>query len=174
MSFSRITAAVFNLFLLLAPMSAQQPAAKPAAPAWVGRSNQDAQVLLKVMARFNPESASRFGVSGFDEQVVDLQPRFLEREREALRQAQGELERMLAEEKELPVRQDLEIMIKAAKRQMRESELEQKYELLYVNVSQFVFFGMRSLLDDQVAPERRPAALVRLRKYAGMEPGTTP
>ena len=173
MSFSRVIAAAFSVFLLTACMSAQQPAAKPAAPAWVERSNQDAQVLLKVMARFNPESASRFGVSGFDEQVVDLQPRFLEREREALRQAQGELERMLAEEKELPVRQDLEIMIKAAKRQMRESELEQKYELLYVNVSQFVFFGMRSLLDDQVAPERRQSAVVRLRKYTGMEAGST-
>jgi uncharacterized protein (DUF885 family) len=30
------------------------------------------------------------------------------------------------------------------------------------------------LLDDQVAPERRPAAVVRLRKYAGLEPGYTP
>ena len=171
MSFSRVIAAALSVLLLLACMNPQQP--PPGAPAWVERSNQDAQVLLKVMARFNPESASRFGVSGLDDQVVDLQPRFLEREREALRQAQGELERMLAVEKELPVRQDLEIMIKAAKRQMRESELEQKYELLYVNVSQFVFFGMRSLLDDQVAPARRQAAVVRLRKYTGMEAGST-
>ncbi len=30
------------------------------------------------------------------------------------------------------------------------------------------------MLDDQVAPQRRKAALVRLRKYAGSEPGTTP
>jgi uncharacterized protein DUF885 len=176
MSFSRVIAAVLSVFLLLTLVNAQQAAstAKPAAPAWVERSNQDAQVLLKVMARFNPEAASRFGVPGLDEQVVDLQPKFLERERQALRQAQGELEHMLAEEKDPAVRQDLEIMIKAAKRQMRESELEEKYELLYVNLPELVFHGMRALLDDQVAPERRPAALVRLRKYAGMEPGTTP
>jgi len=32
----------------------------------------------------------------------------------------------------------------------------------------------RVLLDDQVAAERRPASLVRLRKYAGLEPGYTP
>lgn len=42
------------------------------------------------------------------------------------------------------MRQDLEIMIKAAKRQMRESELEQKYELLYVNMPELVFQGTRA------------------------------
>jgi hypothetical protein len=176
MSFSQVIIAVLSVLPLLAPaVSAQPPAftAHPAAPEWVQRSNRDAQVLLKVMGRFNPEAASRFGASGVDEQVVDLQSRFLEREREALRQAQGELEHMLAKEKNPAVRQDLEIMIKAAGRQMRESELEQKYQLLYVNLPELVFLGTRSLLDDQVAPERRPAALVRLRKYAGMEPGTT-
>jgi hypothetical protein len=37
-----------------------------------------------------------------------------------------------------------------------------------------VFQGLRTLLDDQVAPERRKAAMVRLRRYAGLEPGYTP
>lgn len=37
-----------------------------------------------------------------------------------------------------------------------------------------IYGGISGLLDDQVAPERRPAALVRLRKYAGLEPGYTP
>ena len=177
MSFSQLMAAVLSVSMLLPPcMTAQQPAstAQPAAPpAWVQRSNQDAQVLLKVLARFNPEGAARFGVSGVDDQVVDLGPNFLERERHALRQAQGELEQMLAEEKDPAVRQDLEIMIKTAKRHAHESDLEEKYELLYVNLPQLVFLGTRALLDDQVARERRPAALVRLRKYTGMEPGTT-
>ena len=36
------------------------------------------------------------------------------------------------------------------------------------------FRGCAVLLDDQVAPERRNAALVRLRKYAGLEPGYKP
>jgi hypothetical protein len=177
MNFSRVITSVLSVSLLLAPsMNAQQPAstAQPAAPpAWVQRSNRDAQVLLKVMARFNPEAAARFGVSGVDDQIVDLQPNFLERERQALRQAQGEFERMLAEEKDPAVRQDLEIMIKAAGRNIRESELEEKHEILYVNLPELVFQGTRALLDDQIAPERRQAALVRLRKYTGTEPGTT-
>jgi len=176
MSFSQAIALVLGVFWMLVPsMSAQPPAsAAKSVPEWVERSNQDAQVLLKVIARFNPEAASRFGVTGQDEQVIDLQPRFQEREREATREAQRQLERKLAEEKDPAVRQDLEIMIKAAKRNVRESELEEKYELVYLNLHELVFFGTRSLLDDQVAPERRVTALVRLRKYAGMEPGSTP
>ena len=174
MTLSQVIAAVFGVSLLLAlGLNAQPPAsiAHPA-PEWVERSNQDAQVLLKVMARFNPEAASRFGVSGLDEQVIDLQPKFEERGREALRQAQGELERMLAEEKDPAVREDLKIMIKSAGLFRRQSELNEKYELLYLNLPELVFQGTRGLLDDQVAPGRRPAALVRLRKYTGMEPGS--
>ncbi len=44
----------------------------------------------------------------------------------------------------------------------------------FINASAGIFQGLRGLLDDQVAAERRPAALIRLRKYAGMEPGYQP
>ncbi|MBP9826505.1 MAG: DUF885 domain-containing protein, partial [Thermoanaerobaculia bacterium] len=37
-----------------------------------------------------------------------------------------------------------------------------------------IFGGLRALLDDRVPAERRQAALARLRKYAGLEPGFTP
>ncbi len=46
--------------------------------------------------------------------------------------------------------------------------------LPYLNAGQLIFSGMRGLLDDQVEPERRPAALVRLKRYSGLEPGYTP
>src|SRR5207248_9663973 len=42
------------------------------------------------------------------------------------------------------------------------------------DASAAVFGGIRTLLDDQVAAERRPAAVLRLKKYAGLEPGTKP
>ncbi len=44
----------------------------------------------------------------------------------------------------------------------------------FLDASQAVFSGLRTLLDDQVAADRRPAAVVRLRKYAGVEPGFKP
>ena len=52
----------------------------PAKPApWIQRSNENAQLLLDVMAKFAPEAAGRFGVSGLDEQVFDLTPGYEER-----------------------------------------------------------------------------------------------
>jgi len=37
-----------------------------------------------------------------------------------------------------------------------------------------VFSGLRILLDEQTPAERRPAAVVRIRKYAGLEAGYKP
>jgi hypothetical protein len=85
--------AVLSLFLSVAPIFAQQAA-------WVSKSNQNAELLLNIEARYAPERAGSLGVS--------------------------------------------------------------------------IFSGMQSLLDDQVPPERRKAADVRLRRYAGVEHGYTP
>ncbi len=153
----------------------QAPASGRNAPAdWVRRSNEYAQVMLQVLARQSPEGASRFGVTGFDEQITDMRPGFNERARTDLRKASDTLRADLAREKDPLVRQDLEIMIDAAERAIQSNELEEKHLVPAPDLAQMVFFGIRSLLDDQVAADRRPAAAVRLRRYAGMEPGTQP
>ena len=43
----------------------------------------------------------------------------------------------------------------------------------FFNASQIVFSGVQILLDEQTPAERRPAAVVRIREYAGLEPGYT-
>jgi hypothetical protein len=145
-----------------------------AAPAWVEASNQHAKVLLDIQARFSPESAASLGISGLDEQVLDLKPQLTERMVASQRTALTELERRLAAEKDPLVRQDLEIMVEDTRQGIRGLELSRKYQIPYVPVPQLVFGSMRGLLDDQIAAERRPAALVRLRKYAGLVPDHTP
>ena len=40
--------------------------------AWVTKSNATAKLLLELDARYFPESASRVGVDGFDEEISDL------------------------------------------------------------------------------------------------------
>lgn len=150
------------------------PAAVPAAPAWIATSNQHTAQVIDALARFAPEQASALGAEGYDDQIRDLTPGHLERMRDALRQVIDGLQQQIATETEPPIRQDLQILIDFADRMQRGMELEATLQLPYYNVPQFVFEGLRSLLDDQVAPARRQAALVRLRKYTGMEPGTTP
>ncbi|HVV44820.1 MAG TPA: DUF885 domain-containing protein, partial [Bryobacteraceae bacterium] len=57
---------------------------------------------------------------------------------------------------------------------IRSSEAYEKTFLPYEDVPGDVFYGVRTLLDDQISAARRPAALVRLKKYTGMTPGYTP
>jgi len=66
-----------------------------ATPAWVTRSNEVAQPLLKVQAEFAPEFASFFGIPGYDDRVADLGPNNGERQRAAIRGAKGTLEKEL-------------------------------------------------------------------------------
>jgi hypothetical protein len=145
-----------------------------AAETWVERSDHNAQVLLEVLARLSPEGAGQLGIDGLDKEIFDLRPGFVERGREATRKAADTLRQRLATEKDPAVRQDLEILIQAADDQVQGSLLSEKYNLPYFDVTSAIFQGVRSLLDDQVEPQRRPAALARLRKYTGTEPGSTP
>ncbi len=143
-------------------------------PAWIERSNADAKTLLDVIARFSPESASEFGLSGYDDKVADLKPGADQRSRAALVTAKSKLQSMLASEKDENVRQDLQIMIKAADNQIEGIDLDSRYMLPYNDVGQLIFGGEFGLLKDDVDAKRRPDALKRLQCYVGQAPGCTP
>ena len=138
------------------------------ARAWIAASNRHAQVLLDVLARVAPESAGQFGVTGLDEEVTNLTAAAGERGREATAAALATLQASRKTEQNPLVRQDLDILIRSAQTNLRGGRLSQERLLPYTDVTGLVFGGFRSLLDAQVAPERRPAAVVRLRKYAGL------
>ncbi len=143
-------------------------------PAWVMRSNENAQVLLRVMAKFQPEAAASFGVKGVDQEISDGTAGHRERYILAIAEAEGELKKRFAEEKDPLVKQDLQILMDSARNERRGEEIQGKLVLPYMNVPGQVYGGMRALLDDQISADRRPAALVRLRRYAGLEQGYQP
>lgn len=143
-------------------------------PEWVAKSNENAQVLLTLLAKFNPEMAASLGIDGLDEEIMDLERGLYRRTREALTSALDELGRRLKDEKNPAIRQDLELLIEAAERFRKGGDLSHNYEFPYTNITQGVFMGIRALLDPQVDASRYPAALVRLRRYAGMEEGYKP
>ncbi len=172
----RAAACLAVVLLILAPAPAQTPApsAAPKLPAWVEKSNQNTKIVNEIVARFGPEGAGQLGIEGLDEQIADLKPNIVERGRAATREVLAELKKRHAAETDPLVRQDLEILIQGAADNIRNSEINEKYYVPYRNVTRLVFFGMRTLLDDQIAPSRRQAAVARLRKYAGLEPGYEP
>lgn len=141
---------------------------------WVKRSDENAKLLLALQAKYGPEGAARIGIDGFDEAVsqfpLDINERVI-RDSEA---AIATLRQRLGAEKDPNVAQDLAIMIAAAEDNIRGTRIGEKYSLPYFNVHAQIFGGLRALLDDRVPAERRQAALVRLKKYTGLEPGFTP
>ena len=154
-----------------------EPPAKPATPPvadWVKKSNQNARLMVELMAKLQPEEASQFGVEGYDDQISDLSPGFVQRQLAATREVHAKLAGRLATETDPRVKQDLEILVKTAADSIKGTELMDRMEVPYFSLDQLIFGSFRGLLDDQVAAGRRPAALVRLRKYAGLEPGTKP
>jgi uncharacterized protein (DUF885 family) len=160
--------------ILVLAFVAAAAAESPKAPEWVARSNENTRVVLESEAQFAPEAYGSLGVEGLDEKIVDLNPGISERARQAARKTVDELKARLSRETDPLVKQDLQILIKDAEDTIRGSLLTDKYEVPYFNVARLVFRGLRGLLDDQVAAARRPAAVVRLRRYAGLEKGYTP
>jgi hypothetical protein len=154
--------------LLTAGASAQTP------PAWVGKSNGNAQLLIDLGAKYSPEGASSQGVRGLDDQVSAITADRTQKHRADLAKVRDELQSRYTAEKDPLVRQDLAILLKAADRQIRSIDANEKTFLPYGNIASLIFFGEKSLLDDQISPDRRPAAVARLRKYTGVEPGYTP
>src|SRR5262245_14017203 len=154
---------------LAAQASSSAPAAKapPALRPWVVKSNEHAKVWLEAQARMSPEGAGQSGVDGYDEAITDVTPGFRDRAKKEVETALATLKTRLAAETDTQVKQDLTIMVTDAEDTLDGFAINQKYFVPYTNVAGGVFGGLRTLLDDQIAPERRKAALVRLKKYAG-------
>lgn len=144
------------------------------APAWIAKSDEHAKLILTAFAKFAPEQAGQLGLPGLDEQVLDLKPERHERFQATFRDVQAKLEATLAAETDANVRQDLQILIQAVKDQIEGEELGYRYQIAYFDVPQTIFQGFRALLDDQLPAASRAKALVRLRRYAGLDAGYAP
>ena len=148
--------------------------AQAAEPAWIAESNANAQPLLELLAKYVPEAASNWGVDGHDAEVTDLKPGVDQRfEADAERVATA-LEAKLPTTTDRQVKQDLQILIATARDQKATSELTTRLMLPYVDVPNMLFGSFQALLDPRVDRARYPAALERLRKYTGREPGYEP
>jgi Bacterial protein of unknown function (DUF885) len=141
---------------------------------WVEKSNQYSKVVLAAMAKLSPESAGSMGVDGLDEEITDLGPGVYERGQKIIGGVVAELEKDLATEADVKVRQDLGILIKAGQDTLHSQQLQHENLLPYFNMNQTIFSGIRALIDPQIPPDRYPAAVVRLQKYAGLVDGYEP
>lgn len=166
------------VYLIAAPQPADASTAAAAGAdndkAWIARSNEYANLLIDIEKKHSPESASHDGLKQYDELISVATHEDDVAENEENRAALAKLKAALTQEQDKYVKQDLEIMIHSAELGLRGHQYSEDHLVPYRNASAEVFQGIQVLLDDQVSADRRPAAVVRLRKYAGIEPGFTP
>ncbi len=149
-------------------------AAQAAEAAWITESNRHTQVLLEVNARYQPESAADLGLPQYDRLIIDLKPKVDERFEADLAAAITQLEAARAQVKDDRASQDLDILIKAAHRQATTSALNRRLMIPYFDLGKQIFGSFQDMLDARVDKKRQPAALVRLKRYAGTERGYEP
>lgn len=141
---------------------------------WVTRSNENAKLLLNVLAKYSPEGASNLGVDGFDEQITDMSRDLFEASNKDTRAVIAELRKRLKVETDPKVKQDLEILIGTAEDQLRSAAINRKHMLPFTNMTQLIFGVVRQTLDPRIPKERQKTLLVRLEKYAGITKGYRP
>ena len=161
-------------FISLSILSCDLSLAHAEPKAWVKQSDENAQIALAVYARYRPEDAGQTGVAGLDENIVDLKPGLYDRSQADRSNALELLRARIPVTSDPRVRQDLEILITAEENVITSAKLRRRLMLDYIGVAEIEFSGIRALLDPQVPKARQAAALTRLRRYAGLEPGTKP
>jgi len=142
--------------------------------AWVKQSNDFTNMLLKIQLEHSPEGGSAQGVAAFDERISDPSRADEVAARRELEAALAKLKAARPTVADKNVQQDIAILQKNFNLQFRTEDFELAHEVPFANASAQIFQGLRVLLDDQVAASRRSAALVRLKKYAGLEAGYKP
>ena len=167
-----VAAVAFNLPGFL-PVSvfAQTPAGEPK---WVEVSNEYTKKLLAVEMKHRPEAGSDQGLSEYDARASQPTLADEQQERKETEAVIEELKRARGQQKEKAVVQDLEIVIRKVGLRFRQEDFELAHEVRFLNASAMVFRGLHILLDEQTPAERRPAAVIRIREYAGLEKGYQP
>ena len=146
----------------------------PAHADWVQRSDEITLQVMRAQGAYAPEAMSSSGLAEFDADISSPTEQDRQAEIAVNRQQIARLQKLLASEPEVKVRQDLEILIAALQREITTSELRHARLIPFDNLHQALFGSIKALLDPRVAAERKPAALQRLRKYNGRADGYRP
>jgi uncharacterized protein (DUF885 family) len=149
-------------------------AAAHAEQAWIAKSNAYTNTLLNIQLEHSPEDGSLQGVVRFDTRISNPSLTDERQARSETESAIAKIKAARAQESDKKVLEDLDILIKTFDLGFRTQDYELQHKVPFDNASADIFQGLRGLLDDQVDAKRRPAAVARLRKYTGVEPGFTP
>ncbi len=160
--------------LVIVALAMTAAGAHAAEQAWVTRSNENAKVLLGVLAKYNPETAGQLGVDGLDEAITDYSRDTYDAQNADLAAAAADYRARLAKETDPKVKQDLEILISACEDNLTSNKLARKYFIPYVDVTGLVYGVVQQTIDPRIPLARQQKVIARLGKYAGTTKGFAP
>jgi len=141
---------------------------------WIESSNQYTRMLLAVEYKHVPEAGSRQGLKEYDSKISQPSWADEDQRRQELTAVLETLKAAAGQQRHKEVEQDLEIILRRVGLEFQEEDFARAHKVAFLNASREVFQGIQFLLDEQTPAERRPAAVERIRKYAGLEPGYNP
>jgi len=155
-------------------LSITSPAQAPGSKSWITRSDSFTSKLIDLDKKYSPEFGSSEGLAAYDKQVAipSLANQLAQRKEEKALVATYTA--ALTTEKQAQVAQDLKILITHLKQGFRRQDFQLSREVPFFNAANTIYSGLQILLDDQTPAPRHAAALIRMRKYAGLEKGYQP
>ena len=168
-----LTAALVTFALPASQQAQQSPApgadvqARTSERHWIEVSNDYTRQLLAIGLKHGPEGGSQQGIAQFDTLIsnpslADQHARRAETEAEL-----AKIRSAMVTERDKNVLEDMAIVQKAYNLNFRTEDYAEAHEVGFLNATAGIFSGLQVLLDPQTPDKRRPAAVVRLRKYVG-------
>ncbi|WP_121811404.1 DUF885 domain-containing protein [Mucilaginibacter kameinonensis] len=142
--------------------------------AWVAKSNEYTKIIIDLDKKYSPEYGSSQGLAEYDSDIAVPTLQNIMAERKDEEAVVAKLTEVLKTEKNTFIQQDINIIITHLKLGFRQQDFELSRQVPFLNASSTVYSGLETLLDDQTPEARRQAAVMRIRKYAGLEKGYKP
>lgn len=142
--------------------------------AWVAKSNEYTKIIIDLDKKYSPEYGSSQGLAEYDSDIAVPTLQNIKAERKDEEAVVAKLTEALKTEKNTFIQQDINIIITHLKLGFRQQDFELSRQVPFLNPSSTIYSGLETLLDDQTPEARRQAAVMRIRKYAGLEKGYKP
>ncbi|WP_167541146.1 DUF885 family protein [Janthinobacterium agaricidamnosum] len=168
-------AAYVVMALCISPLAAKAHT-KPEAqdPSWVAKSNRYTALLMNLDKKYSPEHWSAEGAAPYDSEISVPSPANQATQRKEKQLLLNSYIASLRTEQDLAVKHDLNILINNIQLDLRRHDFEKEHIVPFMNAAAMMYGGLSVLLNDEIPAARRDAAVIRMRKYAGMEKGYRP
>lgn len=143
-------------------------------PEWIKTSDKTTQRLLDIEYQESPENGSAQGVASYDTEISVPTAQNEQRATSQRKALLADLQTAIPQQTDTRVRQDFQILAQAVQTDLDLRQYNDEHTVPMLNPADVVVGGISSLLDDQTPASRNAAAVTRLSKYAGLEPGYAP